>query len=516
MEALKNILLSEIDEFNKVGHKFVSGEISRGDFKGFSGGMGVYAHRSGTEFMVRLRISSGVLSKDEFKKVYALTDKYNLGGIHLTTRQAIQLHGLNIDELCSVMREGLENDIYTRGSGGNFPRNISISPLAGIDPEEAFDVTPYALAAGRHILSKITTYKLPRKLKISFSGSSTDLGHVTIADQGFLAVKKGRKNYFKVYIGGGLGRNPQLGVELDELIEPKELLYHVEAITNLFIAEGDYTNKAKARIRYILERMGRDEFINCYKKHLSEVKEKATLELKLKRIRYEKEGLETTLKHPRLFAQKQTGLYSVYFHPIGGQLTLETFKLLLDQIETIKKVDIRLSMSEGLYIRNLNGNEAEKLITLTEGLGGETSIETSTACIGVPTCQMGASESQTLLTEIVAFFREKGDYGNVLPPVHISGCTNSCAVHQISTLGFCGKMKKVENTTKAVFEFHLGGALGIDKTRLGNNQGDMLQEKVPEFLYELCQIVSKSNLTFEQWINDNLDEMKKLILKYTV
>jgi ferredoxin-nitrite reductase len=516
MKNLKSTLLSEIAEFNKIGHKFIEGQINRAEFKGFSGGMGVYSHRSGTEFMVRLRIPSGVISIKELKTVYDLATKYKLEGIHLTTRQAIQLHGLNIDEICNVMKECLENDIYTRGSGGNFPRNISMSPLSGIDPQEAFDVTPYSLAVGQHILTKINTYKLPRKLKISFSGSANDDGHVTIADQGFLAVKKGRKKYFKVYIGGGLGRNAQMAVELDELIEPKELLYHVEAITNLFIAEGDYTNKAKARIRYILERMGKEEFISCYKKHLSEVKEKETLELKLKRISYKKVGIETSIKHSRLFAQKQSGLYSVYFHPIGGQLTLNTLKLLLDEIETIEDVEVRLAMTEGLFIRNLNGKEAEKLLSITEGLGGENSIEKSTACIGVPTCQMGIAESQSALNEIVDFFRKKGVGGDVLPPVHISGCTNSCAVHQIGKLGFCGKMKKVGDVTKTVFELHLGGDLGIGKTKLGSSYGDIVQEKVPEFLYELSQLILQSNTDFYKWINSNQKEMEELISQYTI
>ncbi|MDP4089633.1 MAG: nitrite/sulfite reductase, partial [Bacillota bacterium] len=323
MNNLNDILFSEIEGFREQGHKFLRGEISRNDFKAISGGMGVYAHRSGSEFMIRLRMMSGVASMEQLKLVYELAERYNLGGIHLTTRQAIQLHGLGMDELCEVMKEGIENGIYTRGAGGNFPRNVAISPLSGVEPEEAFDVTPYALAVGKHFLNKITTYRLPRKLKVAFSSSMEDDAHVTVTDQGFLAVEENGKGYFKVYLGGGLGRNPKLAVELGELVEPKDVLYHVEAITNLFINEGDYENKSRARIRYILDRMGEEAFTGCYRKYLEEARQKGGLDLDLAGKAYSKGGIETEGSHPRLFRQKQKGLYSLYLHPIGGQLKLE-------------------------------------------------------------------------------------------------------------------------------------------------------------------------------------------------
>ena len=128
---------------------------------------------------------------DKFKKVYELAKKQNLDKVHLTTRQAIQLHSLSIDGVCDTMEEALKNDIL-HVEEGKFPRNVSISPLSGVDVEEAFDVTPYAEAVNEHFMSKITTYKLPRKLKVSFSSSEKDCGNSTVADLGFLAIKKGQ------------------------------------------------------------------------------------------------------------------------------------------------------------------------------------------------------------------------------------------------------------------------------------------------------------------------------------
>ncbi|AGK98990.1 nitrite/sulfite reductase [Clostridium pasteurianum] len=556
MKKLNEVLLSEIDEFRSLGHKFLKGEVSKMDFKKASGGMGVYAHRNGKEFMIRFRIPSGIASRENLKLIYDFANRYNLKGIHLTTRQAVQLHGISIDDICDAMKEGIEKGLYSRGSGGNFPRNVAVSPLSGVEKEEAFDVSPYALAVGQHFLKKIYLYKLPRKLKVSFSNNNDDLSHVTVVDLGFLAVKKNEKDYFKVYLGGGLGRNPKLSAEFPELIESKDVLYHIEAMTELFINEGDYNNSGKARIRYIMERMGKEEFVNCYKSYLEKVKANENLEIDIKekfypmtsrcnippykggdnshtsldnpsklggstnsnQVRFidNRKEIETAIENPRLVSQKQFGLYSIYIHPVGGQLSLKDLKLILEETENIEDVEIRLSLTEGLYIRNLNGKEAEILLEKTKHIGGVTRLEHSVSCIGVPICQMGVLETQRTLKEIVDYFKRNNFTKDVLPQIHISGCPNSCGVHEIGKIGLCGKMKKINGELRNVFELHLEGDLGVGKTKLAKYYGDILQEKIPEFLYELAIIVDDSNEEFSKCIERNEEQINKFIQKYIV
>ena len=516
MNNLKSILLGEIPEFRELGHKFINKEVNSMDFKKVSGGMGVYAHRGGAEFMVRLRISSGVISKEDLGIIYNYALKYNLKSIHLTTRQSIQLHGLSIDEICEIIEDGIKHDIYTRGAGGNFPRNVAMSSLSGVDPKEAFDVTQYAMKVNQHFLNKIHLYKFPRKLKVGFSSSEEDEAHCTATDLGFLAVKKDGKEFFRLFLGGGIGRNPALAIDFDELIDPKDILYHVEAITNLFINEGNYENKAKARIRFIVERMGNEEFIKCYKKHLQEAKDKNNLDFIPVNRDIRKMGIKTIIKHPRLFSQKQKGLYSVYFHPIGGNLNLDTMKLILNELDKTINGEIRLTMNEGLYIRNLDGREAKSWLKLTKNLGGETNLEQSVSCIGVPTCQIGVLNSQGTLDEIIKLFRDNNFTKDVLPRVRISGCPNSCSVHEIGEIGLTGKMKKVEGQSKNVFELHMDGSHEVGKARLGINYGDLLQERVPEFLYELALVIDSSNKDFYKWLESSEEEFKKLVEKYLV
>lgn len=514
MEKLKEVLLPEIEEFRKVGHKFVNGEMSVMDFKHASGGMGAYAHRGGKEFMLRLRIPSGIITMPQLRMICDWAEKYKLGGLHFTTRQAIQYHGLSIDEVCDLMKEALDKDIYTRGAGGNFPRNVALSPLSGVDKEEAFDPTPYAVATGKYFMERITSYKLPRKLKVCFSNGSNDTAHCTVQDLGFLAVNKDGKEYFRVYLGGGLGRNPKLALIYPELIEPSEVLNYVEAMVRLFKAEGNYENKAKARVRYMVDKLGEEGFINEYKKYVEIVKKEENYKLLAEAKKYTKAGIETNITNSRLVAQKQPGLYSVYVHPVGGQIKLSDLKTIISTLEKFDDPEIRLSMTEGVYFRNLNGKEAEELLEVTKSMGGTTSFDYSVSCIGVPTCQIGICESQKALRETLNYV--KGNVSNIdlLPRLYFSGCGNSCGVHEIAEIGFTGKKKKINDVVEEAYEIHVDGSFVEGEARLGKCYGDIAKKDIPIFICELANNLNSVNKSFIEYIKSNESEFKTLVEKY--
>ena len=201
-------------------------------------------------------------------------------------------------------------------------------------------------------------------------------------------------------------------------------------------------------------------------------------------------------------------------HPVCGQLSMSNYKLLIDKLDKLEDIEIRLSMNEGMYIRNLNGEEAVELINLTQNLGGETKLEQSVACIGSNICQIGIADSQGMLEDILKYFKEKNFNDDILPKIRISGCTNSCGTHQMGILGFAGKKKRVNNVVTESFELYLGGEKGKDKTKLGSYIGDITRENVPEFLYELAKSVEESNLTYEEYIVENNEQLNNIIDKY--
>lgn len=514
MKEFNQMLKDEIPDFRALGHAFQNKELSMMEYKGKSGGFGVYAERGGEYFMIRLRIPSGVLSVDQFKLVYQYAKKYNLRELHFTTRQTIQLHHLSIDDVCDIMETAIDEGIYTRGGGGNYPRNVSLSPLAGVAIDEVFDPTDFALMVNEHFLSKITSYHLPRKLKVSFSNNEKDTGNATFNDLGFLAVKKDNKPYFKMYFCGGLGNNPLLSIPYDELVDPKDVLYHVEAMTNFFMAEGDYSNRAKARTRYIAMRLGPDECLRLYKEHYKKVKESETLkELEATFTPCEVDDNDF-LYDLGIIPQRQKDLYTVVVHPAGGTIGMEDAKKLLAFVEKVENVDMRLAMDESLYVRNLSYDQAEALLELTKEYNPQIRIHGSMSCIGVPTCQVGIAQTQKALHAMLEYLKTKDICLDSLPYIHFSGCNNSCGTHQIAALGFAGRRKKIDGELDDAYEVFAGGSTGEDKTVFGTSYGTIAAKDVPEFVYQLAVKLEDAGMEFEEYLAEKKDEFQALVTQF--
>ena len=208
-------------EFEFVTRQFYAGEVPMPKYKGFSGGFGSYAQRGGQASMLRLRLPGGRITKEKLGFIVNSIEKYQINKLHFTTCQTVQLHNLNADAVCELAVEALDYGIVTRGGGGDFPRNVTVSPLSGIEKGEYFNVLPWALAAADYLMTYIKGPKLPRKLKVGFSNTPANLTHVTFRDLGFAAREDGT---FDVYSAGGLGNNPAFGVKVAEKVEKDQIL----------------------------------------------------------------------------------------------------------------------------------------------------------------------------------------------------------------------------------------------------------------------------------------------------
>lgn len=507
MQNQYEFLKNEIKSFRKEGHRFIKKEISVGDFKKVSGGMGVYAQRGGESFMIRLRTNSGLLPLNQLKLIETFLTDFNIEKLHLTTRQAIQLHDLPIDAVCDIMEKALDNGLYTRGGGGNFPRNVSLSPMSGVEKNEAFDVTDFANEISKYLMERITTYHLPRKLKISMSSSSTDGGNSTINDLGFIAKVDNGQAYFDMYLAGGLGNNPEISIPYGKRVKPEEILYYVEAMVNLFMAEGDYNNKAKARSRYIPKRMGREEFLLAFDRHLEDVKKSKnlTIDTKVTLSATQKRYSHSLPESDFLLHQRQDGLYTLMVHPVNGQLYHKDFKNLVEFLEKNPNVEARLSMNENIYVRNLTEEQVVELQNIVKEYNGQTKIRHSVSCIGVPTCQLGIEQSQTLLKNILTYLSENSIKEDKLPSINISGCHNSCGRHQASDLGFVGAKKKVGDNLEDVFDVYVGGLVKEGETTLGEKVGTIIMRDIPTFIGELANRLEKENLGYREFIKNRED-----------
>ena len=506
-------LRGEIEDFKETIRAFDQGEIDRKAYKGVSGGLGSYAQRDASKHMLRLRLPGGRLTMPRLKFLTEVVEREQVGRMKLTTCETIQLHDLAANQVPALMAEAVGCEIYTKGGGGDNPRNVMASPLSGVQPGEAFDVIPYAEAVTKYLLSICRDIKMPRKLKIAFCNGVDDSVHSAFRDMGFLAQEDGT---FTLRIAGGLGAaRPSMGVLVDEHVNPKEVLYYVRAMVDTFCAHGNYDNRAKARTRYMQDTLGPDGLKDAFLKNVAARKAEGGLDLT---------DLETPanwvcldggeeVSSPRAIPQKQPGMFAVKYHPIGGILPVEKPRQLYELLKDSPGAEIRIAPNETLYIINLDSDKAEQVIAATAD-SAVTEFEHSVACIGATTCQQGVRDSQGVLRTVVETVREAGIPDGALPKIVISGCPSSCAAHQAGAMGFQGGVKLVDKKPQPAFKMFLNGTDELGAARFGQEVGTVLESDLPALLVELGKAAAAAGQRWDQWSADHAQERDAIIAKY--
>lgn len=533
-QSLMTEFKEDLKDFREMTGKFYAKEVSIKDYKGFSGGFGSYAQRGGEASMLRLRMPGGRITKEKLKFLVDAIAAYDVRRVHLTTCQTVQFHDLGMKAVCDIMERAMEVGIITRGGGGDFPRNVMVSPLSGVEQGEYFDVLPYAERAGDYLMGMIKTVKLPRKLKVGFSNSPANVTHATFRDLGFIAKENG---LFDVYSAGGLGNNYKMGVKVAENAKPEEVLYYVEAMVRTFTTYGNYESRAKSRTRYMQETLGVEGYKKAYQEKLLEVKaefkdsllikessvsaeQESNTEESVVNIKEQESQLKNVAAYPqtesaseRVITQKQAGLYAVAYHPVGGMVPAQKFEEIYEGIKNAAKAEVRVAPDETLYIINLNAQQAEKIHKITAD-GAKNLFETSVSCIGSTVCQIGLRDSQGLLASIVEAVEPYHFADGVLPRIHISGCPSSCGTHQIGKLGFRGASKSVNGKAEPAFAFYVNGQDTQGEERFGEEWGVMLATDIPKFFVELGTVISDEKVSYEQWYKKNMDTLKNIVEPY--
>src|SRR6201998_2791240 len=249
---------TEIARFEERVQQLHSGAITEEQFRPFRLKHGTYGQRQPGFQMLRVKIAAGVLTPLQLRVLARIADEYSTGRGHLTTRENVQFHFVNLENVPAAMRLLADCGLTTREACGNTVRNVTGCPLAGICPGEAFDVTPYALGVSRYLLRHPDFHDLPRKFKIAFSGCEDD-GSCSVAgihDVGLIAQVRGNngtsRRGFKVLVGGGLGSLPTEATVLADFLPEEELLPTIEAVLRVFLETGNRKNKYKARMKFVL------------------------------------------------------------------------------------------------------------------------------------------------------------------------------------------------------------------------------------------------------------------------
>lgn len=262
---IDSALERDIDKFERMLAKYLAGEVEEDVFRIFRLNNGIYGQRQGGHNqMVRVKVPYGSLSPDQLEALGSIADTYSRGWGHITTRQNIQFHFVELKRVPELMRDLGRVGLHTREACGDTVRNVTGCHLAGACPFEVLDISPWAEATYRHLLRHPYAQRLPRKFKINFSGCATDCGQAMFNDVGVIAVGRPRQDGtvepgFRVFVAGGLGANPHPAQALEEFTSREQLLVTIEAVLRTFDHYGNRDNKLRARMKWLVDTMGIDE-----------------------------------------------------------------------------------------------------------------------------------------------------------------------------------------------------------------------------------------------------------------
>ncbi|HEY4326754.1 MAG TPA: nitrite reductase [Mucilaginibacter sp.] len=523
------IVEKDIIDLEKKIRAFREGKIHDEKFRSLRLARGIYGQRQPGVQMVRIKLPFGKVTFKQLLRIADISDEYASRNLHLTTRQDIQIHYVSLDRTPQLWAELAQDDITLREACGNTVRNVTASPTSGIDPAEPFDVSPYAQATFEYFLRNPVCQEMGRKFKISFSSSDADTAFSYIHDIGVIPkINDKNERGFKVMLGGGLGAQPLLASIVEEFLPEDQLIPYIEAIIRVFDRYGERNNRNKARLKYLIQKIGLEEVLR-----LAELEKKA---LKVKTYPINRNSVaepaipeqiaipEVTINNPlryeqwlitNVFEQKQTGFYGVYVKVPVGDIPTATARKLVDAIRPYVADEIRITQNQGLLLKYVRKEALPALYNaLTEldlSTPGFDSPADVTTCPGTDTCNLGISNSMTLskvLEDVIYNEYEDFIYNREIK-IKISGCMNSCGQHGLAHIGFHGSSLKAGAKVLPSVQVLLGGGT------VGNGVGRAAEKviKVPakRATHVLRAVLDnyKTNSTADELFNAYYDRQGK-------
>jgi sulfite reductase (ferredoxin) len=493
------IVEKDILELERKIHEFRDGKIPEEKFRSLRLARGVYGQRQPGVQMVRIKLPYGKMTLAQWKRIADVSDEFATSNLHLTTRQDIQIHFVSLDRTPELWNLLEQDSITIREACGNTVRNVTASDQAGIDPDEPFDVTPYAHGVFEFFLRKPVCQDMGRKFKIAFSSSEKDTALVFMHDLGVIPrireINGEMKRGFKVVVGGGLGAQPFLAIATHEFLEEELLIPYIESVLRVFDRYGERSSRHKARIKFMIQKMGIDAFNELVK---AEQKALTCQHYKIDTTHFEKPLLpvytlpveKAEIKNPlnfeiwkktNVYAQKQEGYLAVYVRVLNGNIGSESSRRLIEKLRPVIADDIRVTINQGLQFRFVKPEHLEYIYSVLEQEGfasaGFGSVADITACPGTDTCNLGISNSTSIskvLSEVIEEEYPEFLYNKEIA-IKISGCMNSCGQHGMASIGFHGSSLKAKGQVLPALQVLIGGGV------LGSGNGSIADKviKVP-------------------------------------
>ena len=531
--------LRDIERFEIAIEQYLAGEIGEDVFRVMRLNNGIYGQRQGgTNQMVRIKLPAGSITPEQLELMARLSTEYSRGWGHITTRQNIQFHFVELRRIPALLRELAAVQLTSREACGDTVRNVMACHLAGACPHEHLDVTPWAEATFRHFVRNPLGQRLPRKFKVNFSGCSTDCGQAMFNDFGVVAATRTREDGsvesgFRVYIAGGLGATPHPALALEEFTSREDLLPTIEATLRVFDQTGNRDNKLRARLKWVVDQLGIDEVRRRVLKIRHTLPASSTwpggippevvtagdapagraVEGEVSAVG---QGVRVDLRARDPFERwvqasvvrgSAKGTVSAVAYAALGDITAAQFSALA-AIQHRLDADVRLSNRQNVVFRGLQESQLRPLYEALDAIGmarpGAELARDVVACPGADTCNIAVTQSRGLAKAIGDELEEQGlaEVGGVR--VNISGCTNSCGQHHASDIGLFGAERRANGRSLPGYQLLLGGHVGQEQIHFGQKALRLPAKSAPKAVADVVARFAaerSAGETFAAWLD---------------
>jgi sulfite reductase beta subunit-like hemoprotein len=496
----RNTMKQTYSDLRTAFEAYQQGTLTSDKLKPIAAPFGIYEQRNGL-FMLRIRVTGGVISYNALKGIADLLEREG-GTVHLTSRQDIQLHDVPAEKAARLVEACDLLGLPFKGGGGNTYRNILASARSGIAQEGLFDVYPYAVALNQTMKESEKAFQLPRKLKIGVFASEQERLSASVQDLGFLATRRDGQDGFTVYAGGGMGRDSAIGITLFDFLPVTEVLRVAVACMELFHDHGDRTNRNQARIRYLLKRLGQEDFKKLFSEYYAEVQKRLpplTLPTAIahvpasKNFSFSNDAMDSAAYDiwkaiavlPTRFGDEQV---SVRIFVPYGNLKAAELRVLADLALQCGSEQVNLLTTQDLLIPIVHRSCLPQIFdVLKHELAGIDLLFNSykghlVTCVGATVCKIGMVDSSAVADAIAQALDHylPADTPEklillrlVADEVRISGCPNACSGHPMARLGIGCINQKVEGEIRPYAQLFCDAGVTNGQPHLSVPTGDL-------------------------------------------
>lgn len=537
MYRIPSTLNGDLDYTQSLIDQFKAGEIQAGQLKSNRVPMGIYEQRKNQHYMLRLRCAGGLVTPEQLAKIAFVGHQLSTSHLHVTTRQEIQIHNVDIEDAIPALKNLEKVGISSAGGGGNTVRNMMVDDRSGLTADEEFDVYPYVEELTSRLIAEKDSFTMPRKYKVAIDTSVATANYSYIADLGLQARIKDGQRGFRVLIAGSAASNAHTGWEVFDFLPEKDLYRAAKALKNWFHKYGNRRNRHKARMRYVFYKYGTEEAKRLYLEEFEELKKDGSIDFEAPALPLEHHKPNfPPLKAPtdfetwkRRYAHKQTNaeglkenLWYAYIPLRHGNNSTDFFAEVAEYLGNYGNDVIRFTKKEQIQVRNIPEEYLTNIYAFFKKLGVyqidyPVVVTNLTCCTGADTCRLGICLPKGAIDGIAKQLLNSNLNLDAIPDfeLRMNGCTNICALATWGDLGFSGRVGRVGDDPYPAYTIWLPVK---GKHEIDLQQGYIAAKKIPAFVEDYLRDVIAEQANYADYYDyvakRGVNIVKELIAKY--